>query len=94
MKKKIIYVEPVDYFPEELRKEFKLGEYAEKEDDEMSKKKAIDVEYDYIPKETRKKFKLGEYAEGNAEVEIKVSVETKNGVKADDVEEAKNYSKQ
>ena len=29
MIKKVVYVEPVDYFPEELRKEFKLGEYAE-----------------------------------------------------------------
>ena len=29
MKKKIVYVEPIDYFPEEIRKEFKLGEFAE-----------------------------------------------------------------
>lgn len=29
--KKIVYVEPEDYFSEEVRKEFKLGEYAEKE---------------------------------------------------------------
>ena len=29
--KKIAYSEPADYFPEEIRKEFKLGEYAEKE---------------------------------------------------------------
>ena len=43
------------------------------------KVKAIDIEYDYIPKETRKKFKLGEFAEENTEVEIKVTVETKNG---------------
>ena len=27
--KKLVYVEPADYFPKELRKEFKLGEYAE-----------------------------------------------------------------
>ena len=26
---KIVYVEPADYFPEETRKKFKLGEYAE-----------------------------------------------------------------
>ena len=26
---KIVYAEPADYFPEEIRKEFKLGEYAE-----------------------------------------------------------------
>ncbi len=30
----LTYVEPIDYFPEEIRKEFKLGEYAEEEDDE------------------------------------------------------------
>lgn len=27
--KKIVYSEPLDYFPEETRKKFKLGEYAE-----------------------------------------------------------------
>ena len=88
MKKKVVYVEPIDYFPEEIRKEFKLGEYAEKEDNEIPKKKAIDIEFDYISKETRKKFKLGEFAEENVEVEMQVTVETKDGVlKADDVEE-------
>ena len=88
MKKKIIYVEPIDYFPEEIRKEFKLGEYAEKEDNEIPKKKAIDIEFDYISRETRKKFKLGEFAEENVEVKMKVTVETKDGIlKADDVEE-------
>ena len=51
------------------------------------KVKAIDIEYDYIPKETRKKFKLGEYAEKDADVDIKVSIETKDGsMKADGVE--------
>lgn len=28
-KVKIVYSEPADYFPEEIRKEYKLGEYAE-----------------------------------------------------------------
>ena len=28
-KKTKIYFEPMDYFPEEVRKEFKLGEYSE-----------------------------------------------------------------
>ena len=30
MKKKIVYAEPADYFPKELRKKYKLGEYADK----------------------------------------------------------------
>ena len=53
-------------------------------------KKVVYVEpIDYFPLETRKKFKLGEFAEENAEVEIKVTIETKDGVlKADGVEEA------
>ena len=52
------------------------------------KVKAIDIEYDYIPKETRKKFKLGEYAKEKVEMEIKVTVETKDGtLKANNVEE-------
>lgn len=29
MKKKVVYVEPIDYFPLETRKKFKLGEFAE-----------------------------------------------------------------
>ena len=29
MEKKVVYVEPADYFPKELRKKYKLGEYAE-----------------------------------------------------------------
>ena len=28
-KKKLVYVEPVEYFPKHIRKEFGLGEYAE-----------------------------------------------------------------
>ena len=30
MKKQIVYAEPADYFPKEIRKKYKLGEYAEK----------------------------------------------------------------
>ena len=53
-------------------------------------KKVVYVEpIDYFTLETRKKFKLGEFAEENAEVEMKVRIETKDGVlKADGVEEA------
>ena len=29
--KKIVYSEPTDYFPEEIRKKHKLGEYSEEE---------------------------------------------------------------
>lgn len=39
MKKKnpeIVYSEPADYFPKELRKKFKLGEYAESKDNNAS----------------------------------------------------------
>ena len=52
-------------------------------------KKVVYVEpIDYFPLETRKKFKLGEFAEENAEVEMKVTIETKDGtLKADGVEE-------
>ncbi len=32
MKKKYGYIEPVDYFPVEIRKKFKLGEFAEDPD--------------------------------------------------------------
>ena len=40
----------------------------------------------YFPKELRKKYKLGEYAD--VEVEMKVSIETKDGtIKAEGVEE-------
>ena len=52
-------------------------------------KKVVYVEpIDYFPLEIRKKFKLGEFAEENSEVEMKVTVETKDStLKADDVEE-------
>lgn len=29
--KKIVYSEPTDYFPEEIRKKYKIGEYSEKD---------------------------------------------------------------
>ena len=29
MRKKVVYIEPVDYFSEETRKKYKLGEFAE-----------------------------------------------------------------
>lgn len=41
-KKTTVYKEPTDYFPKEIRKKYKLGEYAEKEpkkDDAKAKKK-------------------------------------------------------
>lgn len=52
------------------------------------KKQVVCVEpADYIPKDLRKKYKLGEYAEKNVEVEMKVTIETKDGaLKADGVE--------
>ena len=88
MVKKVVYVEPADYIPKDLRKKYKLGEYAETGDKKISKE-TMDVETDYISKETRKKFKLGEFAEENVEVKMKVTVETKDGtLKADGVEEA------
>ena len=39
--KKIVYTEPVDYFPKELRKKYKLGEYAETEEKKKPAKKAV-----------------------------------------------------
>ena len=30
---KVVYAEPADYIPEDLRREFKLGEFAERKDD-------------------------------------------------------------
>ena len=78
MVKKVVYVEPADYIPKDLRKKYKLGEYAETGDKEISEA-TMDVETDYISKETRKKFKLGEFAEEKVEPKITVTVETKNG---------------
>ena len=42
--KKIVYSEPLDYFPEEIRKKYKLGEYAE--EDSILKYKSYFV-YDF-----------------------------------------------
>ena len=55
------------------------------------KKKVVYVEpADYFPKELRKKYKLGEYADTNVEVDINVTVETKDGaIKANRIEEVK-----
>ena len=55
------------------------------------KKQVVYVEpADYIPKDLRKKYKLGEYAEKNVEVEMKVTIEKKDGaLKADGVEDVK-----
>ena len=55
------------------------------------KKKVVYVEpADYFPKELRKKYKLGEYADTNVEVDINVTVETKDGdIKANGIEEVK-----
>ena len=39
MKKKVACVDPEDYFPKELRKKYKLGEYAES--DEKQKEEYI-----------------------------------------------------
>ena len=41
MKKKVVYVEPVDYFPKETRKKYKLGEYAEIEKETKKEEKYI-----------------------------------------------------
>ncbi len=34
MKKEVIYIEPENYFPKEIRKKYKLGEYNTDEEDE------------------------------------------------------------
>ena len=38
MAKKITYSEPADYFPKELRKKYKLGEFAETKEKAPAKK--------------------------------------------------------
>ena len=32
MKPEIVYIEPADYFPEHIRRKYRLGEFAEKKD--------------------------------------------------------------
>lgn len=44
MKKKIVYVEPTDYFPREIRKKYKLGEFAETQEDTMETEDSEGVE--------------------------------------------------
>ena len=88
MIKKVVYVEPADYIPKDLRKKYKLGEFAETEEKKAVDEKTLDVEDGYFSEDTRKKFKLGEYAEKDADVDIKVVIETKDGtMKAEGIEE-------
>ena len=50
---------------------------------------------DYFPRELRKKYKLGEFAEEKIEVEIKATVETKDGtIKAEGVSGVQNLTKE
>ena len=44
MIKKVVYVEPADYIPKDLRKKYKLGEYAEPQEDTMKAEEAEGVE--------------------------------------------------
>lgn len=44
MKKKIVYVEPIDYFPKEIRKKSKLGEYSDMNVDDDEKNNETDDE--------------------------------------------------
>ena len=41
MANKIKYVEPADYFPKELRKKYKLGEFAEEKPETETKKATV-----------------------------------------------------
>ena len=65
-KKKIIYSEPVDYFPESIRKELKLGEYAPKDEQptETATKKASNY------KGPIKEFKSLSFPEGTQSVNV------------------------
>ena len=50
---------------------------------------------DYIPEHLRKEYKLGEFAEENVEVDINVTVETKDGtIKAEGVAGVQNLTKE
>ena len=42
MKKQVVYVEPADYIPKDLRKKYKLGEFAE-EKVEIERKVTIET---------------------------------------------------
>ena len=47
MKKKIVYVEPTDYFPKEIREKYKLGEFSNHPIiDNCKSKKAYDVYFE------------------------------------------------
>jgi hypothetical protein len=47
MKKKIVYVEPIDYFPKEIRKKYKLGEFSNLSIiDNCKSTKAYDVDFE------------------------------------------------
>ena len=46
MEKKVAYVEPEDYFPKDIRKKYKLGEYAEEKLDKMGERNKIRLELD------------------------------------------------
>lgn len=41
MKKKVKYVEPLDYFPKEIREKYKLGEYSDINKEELKEKDEI-----------------------------------------------------
>ena len=45
-KSKIVYVEPADYFPKEIRKKYKLGEYDDERDDRFVWKEGEATLYD------------------------------------------------
>ena len=47
MKKKMVYVEPTDYFPKEIRKKYKLGEFSNLPmPDDFKAKKAYDIDFE------------------------------------------------
>ena len=45
-KSKIVYVEPADYFPKEIREKYKLGEYDDERDDRFIWKEGEATLYD------------------------------------------------
>ena len=51
MIKKVVYVEPADYIPKDLRKKYKLGEFAETEEKDTEKEKG--------QKDSRRLFGIG-----------------------------------